>query len=333
MNMTIKTVGSILALSILAACGGGDGGSGAGSGGSGGGTGGGSGSGGGTLPKYTKQQMEWASHESAYTTLGVTEIAKLLGDAALDFTLVGKTSVTEDCARGGDDTRGTVTAAFPNAGLDHVLANGEFVTLDFENCKLRNYDMTLHGQVKITFSGISGDYRNLREKFAVTATMPLDKLLLDGSETLNGTLVFTRNLERKGTSTHEDDVETMKVSTAQLDISRSEGGKAYATKIKDYSTELHIENPADFTVFSSASYGMSGTDPVLGTYDHKISLTTPVRYENLDEIVIGSGAFKTVTPAETITTTFSTPGSGPQVKIESTSGLSSTMTYEQYDDL
>jgi len=248
--------------------------------------------------------------------------------------VVEETSHTENCARVGDAAPGTVTATFPNAGPDHVLANGEFVTLDFKNCELRAYDMMLHGQVKVTFSGISGDYRDLRAKFAVTATMPLDKLLLDGSETLNGTLVFTRNLDRKGTSTRDDDVETMKVSTAQLDISRSEGGKAYATKIKDYSTERHIENPADFTVFSSASYGASGTDPLLGTYDHKVSLTTPVRYENLDEIVVGSGAFKTVTPAETITTTFSSPSSGgSQVKIESTSGISSTMTYEQYDDL
>jgi len=328
MNTTIKTAGSILALSILAACGGGDGAS-SSSGGNGGG-------GGGTPPaKYTKQQFKWASHESVYAALGVTQIPGFIADLAIDFVgYAAAEDITTDTATCDGASPGKLVATLTDTNGDHKIGNGDKVVFDFDNCHLEDEDLLLDGVVTVTFSGVSGDVLDEATSSAVTMTLPLTGFKLDGSETLDGTVVIAYKHDSKGTASDNDDTYSYKTTVAQLDIARSDGGKSYATRIENYLSDYVYDYATDLNTFSAISYGTSGTDPLLGSFDYDVTMTTPLVYwEHSDTGEPDAGAFKTVTAAETFTTTFVPNDGKGQVKIESTSGVSSTMDFSAFDDL
>jgi len=332
MSTIIKTAGSILALAILAACGGGDGDSGSSGGG---GNGGGAGGGGTPPPKYTKQQMEWVGHESVYTALGVTQIPGFVANLALDFfSYAAEEKITTDSGTCDGESAGTLVATLTDANGDGLVSNGDKVVFDFNDCYLESEDLLLDGTVTVTFSGVSGNVLDETASSAVTMTLPLTGFKLDGSETLDGTIVVAYKHDNKGTASDDDDTYAYKTTVAQLDIARSEGGKSYATRIENYLSDYVYDYVTDLNTFSAISYGASGTDPLLGSFDYDVTMTTPLVYwEHSEGGELQSGAFKSVTVGETITTTFVQNDTRNQVKIESTSGLSSTMDFIAFDDL
>lgn len=338
MKKHIKTAGSILALAILAACGGGDGNS-SGSGGSGGGgSGGGSGGGGsgGDTPAalYTKQQMEWAGHESFYTAVGVTQIPGLIAEASLGFVRYAAAhDITTDSEVCDGDSPGTVTATFTDGNGNHKIDNGDKVTFKLVNCRGPIGDELVDGTVTITYSDVTGNLLDGSSSSA-TMTIPLANFKLDGSETLNGTVVIDYARDTKDTADDGDDTLSVQTAAERLDIGYSRDGKSYATRIEDYSSDYTYARETRLYTFSAIGYRTSGTDPLLGTFNHTVKMTTPLVYwRDLGDGSPDTGAFETKTPGETITTTIVLTETEDLVEIKSTSGLSSKMDFAAFDDL
>lgn len=333
MKKHIKTAGSVLALAILAACGGGDGSS-SGSGGSGGGNGGGSG-GGTPAPLYTKQQMEWAGHESFYTSVGVTQIPGLIAQASLGFVRYAvEHDITTDSEECDGDSPGTVTATFTDGNGNHKIDNGDKVTFKLVNCRGPVGDELVDGTVTITYSNVTGDLLDGSASSGATMTIPLADFKLDGSETLNGTVVIDYARDTKDTVDDSDDTLSVQTTADQLDIGYSQDGKSYATRIEDYSSDYTYGSETRLYTFSAIGYRTSGTDPLLGAFNHTVKMTTPLVYwRDLGDGSPDAGAFETKTPGETITTTIVLTDTEDLVEIKSTSGLSSKMDFAAFDDL
>ncbi|GAA4327673.1 hypothetical protein GCM10023144_12550 [Pigmentiphaga soli] len=306
----------ILALSMLAACGG-DGDD-SGTQGDGGGTPDGE-----PAAPYTAEQVKWYGHESAFTALSISRVGLLLTSVALE-TAGTNPSGPQACPGGG-----TFTAAVDDADSNEDLSAGDSVTLNFAGCFLPD-DMQADGQVKVTLTELNGQFADETDAFDAHAELVLTNLLLDGETTVNGTLAMVLAHDTKDTPDTTDDTDT--VTTHAGSLALTEPDSDYTNQITGYESEIVFDYATQGITFTKADYTAKGSgDPILGQFDYKVSLDPSVIVDA--EFIPSSGKVKAVTATETITTTFATEDDGTSVTVTSSSGTTSTMSLEEFDDL
>ncbi len=315
MKFMMKASAGAVALALLAACGGGDG-----DGGS---------SGGGGDAKLSQEQVVWLGHESAFIGTGIPMIARSLADAALSFLDEESPAAQKNCDPLNGET-GTVSRTFADVDEDGLLSDGDKVELNFEACYDSDEDISLNGPVTVTFGGLTGDIFDSSVDSTAKISLLINSLGLDQTETLNGTIELDYSYDTKGTLGRDDDVESLAVTSDKIAITSQEDSKTYSVDITNYSSAATWGY--DHLLYSLIKYGVAGTDALLGSFNYQVSTSAPVTEQ--DDGTITDGEFKAVGSGETITTLFITASGGETtVKISSTSGVTATMDYAEFDNL
>ncbi|AZG07404.1 hypothetical protein EGT29_05670 [Pigmentiphaga sp. H8] len=313
MKPGLKSAGALALITLLSACGGGDGDAGK--------------DGGGTPVPMSQAEIRSFAGGAYETGLFLPYFAMGAINSLFDHVGDGMPEGPLPCA----DGQGTRTPVYADADRDGKISAGDSLTIDMTNCATRGLGDALNGRIRIAVNEIQGDILNAFNTVGVF-TLEVPELKLSASESMSGTLQVrfeqTTHDVPEASAKLEDVEETVEVSQSGGDfkLRYTEDGKDYEQAISGYDSTSHFLYATGTERYTALRFAHRGQGATLGAFDYRMALVDPlVTVYDKDGSTPGSiaGRYTVETRGETITTTFSSPAAGTSgVRIESSSGVS-----------